>query len=118
MSAAGPGSRAPWDPGAQPERTRLAWQRTALSGLAASLVVGKLIARHSTVLGIVLAALAIAITAAMLVLSRIRYHRSNAALFARGRLPDARVYAATTALIVLTALGAAGYTLLELVAAP
>lgn len=111
-SATAPESQ-PWDPGGQPERTRLAWQRTALSGLACSLVVSKLVGGHSVVLGFVLAALAILTTVAMLVLGRIRYQRANAALFARDRLPDGRINAATVVLITITGVGAVFYAVLE-----
>ncbi len=104
-----------WDPAAQAERTRLSWQRTALSGLAASLVVGKLVSRHSVLLGVVLTGVAILITGAMLLLSRARYRRANAALFADARLPDARLAVATLGLILVTGVGAASYTVLELI---
>lgn len=116
MNSSAPETTArPWDPGGQPERTRLAWQRTALSGLACSLVVSKLVGRHSAALGFVLAGLAILTTVAMLVFSRVRYQRANAALFAEERLPDARINAATVVLIVITGVGGVFYAMLELI---
>ena len=116
MNSSAPETTArPWDPGGQPERTRLAWQRTALSGLACSLVVSKLVGRHSAALGFVLAGLAILTTVAMLVFSRIRYQRANAALFAEEQLPDARINAATVVLIAITGVGGVFYAVMELI---
>lgn len=45
-----------WDPGLQPERTNLAWQRTWLALLSAGLIVARLIVQYSVPIGIVLAA--------------------------------------------------------------
>ena len=47
------------DGGLQPERTRLAWQRTALTGLAALLVVVRLLIAVSPTVGVLVAVLAV-----------------------------------------------------------
>lgn len=46
------------DEGLQPERTRLAWQRTALTGLAALLVVVRLLVEVSPTVGVLVGVLA------------------------------------------------------------
>ncbi|MBA8792501.1 uncharacterized membrane protein YidH (DUF202 family) [Friedmanniella endophytica] len=101
------------DGGAQPERTGLAWQRTALSGLACSLVVAKLVAGRSPVLGVVLSALALLTTAAVFALGRRRYRRGSAAWSEDRPLPDGRLPLAAVGLIVVTALGAGCYTVIS-----
>lgn len=47
------------DGGLQPERTRLAWQRTALTALAALLVVIRLLVAVSPTIGVLVAVLAL-----------------------------------------------------------
>jgi uncharacterized membrane protein YidH (DUF202 family) len=79
---------APFDPGLQPERTLLAWRRTALAlGVAA------------------VAAAAFAYLAAAL-----RYRRTHAALTAAARLPgDGAALAAVAATAAMFALGGLCY---------
>jgi uncharacterized membrane protein YidH (DUF202 family) len=47
------------DAGLQPERTRLAWQRTALTGIAALLVAVRLLVEVSPLLGLLLGVAAV-----------------------------------------------------------
>lgn len=45
-----------WDPGLQPERTSLAWQRTWLALLSAGLIVARMVAHYSGAAGVAIAA--------------------------------------------------------------
>ncbi len=100
-----------WDAGLQPERTRLAWQRTSLSLLGAALVVARLVAVRDVLLGGLVAFVALAVSAAVAIHTTRRYRRSNRALFAGNYLPGGRVNAAMTGLLVLSGIGAAIYAL-------
>jgi uncharacterized membrane protein YidH (DUF202 family) len=99
----------PWDSGLQSERTKLAWQRTALSTLAFSLVVTRLIAFHSWPLAAVVAGLAGIAALAVAVSSTGRYRRINRALHGSTALPDARSFVALCALAVVAGIGALAY---------
>lgn len=99
----------PWDSGLQIERTKLSWQRTALSTLGFCLVVCRLVAIYSwpVALGVGLAALAVGLMLG--VTSTHRYKRGNLALHRHAALPDARAFATFTALILVAAIAALGY---------
>jgi uncharacterized membrane protein YidH (DUF202 family) len=99
----------PWDSGLQSERTKLAWQRTALSTLAFSLVVTRLIAFHSWPLAAAVAALAGIAALAVAVSSTGRYRRANRALHGSTALPDARSFGTLCALAVIAGVGALAY---------
>jgi putative membrane protein len=58
------------DPGLQPERTALAWQRSALALAVATIVVGRLTFEAAGALALIVVFLGLAHTAALFVLSR------------------------------------------------
>ncbi|MGY4719447.1 YidH family protein [Naumannella cuiyingiana] len=92
---------APWDPGLQNERTRLAWQRTALSLLVATLVMARLLAHTSIPLAIGLSTASVLIMAALARLAERRYRLAQRRLHANAPLSGAGLPAAMTALLVL-----------------
>lgn len=101
----------PWDSGLQIERTKLAWQRTALSTLVFSLVVARLLATQSVVVAVIIGLLAALAALALGLTATVRHHRGNRALYAQAPLPDARSYAALCALTLVAGAGAAAYAL-------
>ena len=103
----------PWDPGLQVERTALAWQRTLLSGLACSLVVARLLALVSWPAAVVTGVLAVLGTAALGALALQRFRRNDAALRRHAPLADGRAPALLSLLVVVTALAAGSFVLLE-----
>ena len=79
-----------YDPGLQPERTRLAWQRTGLAALVAGLLVARSAALWATVIvGVV--------TAAVLWLATAKLRHADSALSQAAPLPGAWALAAVTA---------------------
>ncbi|MFK4362496.1 DUF202 domain-containing protein [Rhodococcus sp. 27YEA6] len=62
-------------PGLQPERTVLAWRRTALSSVTVSVIIGREIALHPSVLRIAVFATLIITTAGVIVGTTIRHRR-------------------------------------------
>ena len=105
------GPRRPWDAGLQIERTGLAWQRTLLSGLTCALVVARLLALTSWAAGLVTGLLALGCTAALGFLALHRYRRNDSAVRQRRPLADGRDPLLLTALVAVTAAGAAGFVL-------
>jgi uncharacterized membrane protein YidH (DUF202 family) len=99
----------PWDPGLQNERTRLAWQRTILSGLTCSLLVSRLLAPRSVALAIAVGLAAVLSSATLGWFSTRRYADNHAALHAQETLHGARSHVVVTALVVVTAVAAFGY---------
>jgi uncharacterized membrane protein YidH (DUF202 family) len=91
-----------FDPGMQPERTALAWRRTALAMAAGSLVALRVFSESLGLWAVVPAAIAFAISAVVFVAAHVRYRRTHRALVA-DRGPDARVALAGGALIALVA---------------
>lgn len=103
----------PWDPGVQNERTRLAWQRTTLSGLTCSLLVARLLAEHSLLLAIAVGLAAIFSSAALGWFSSRRYLKNRIALRSDRLRDGGRSQLVLTGLVLVTALGALGYVAVQ-----
>ena len=93
-----------WDPGLQPERTALAWQRTALATAVAALAVTRLATHRPSVPVLVVAVLAAAFAALTAVRSAINYRRAVRELHAGRPLRPLGPALPTTAAIVLLGL--------------
>lgn len=100
-----------WDPGLQNERNRLAWQRTALSGLACCLVVARLLADTSLPIALVLALSAVISTGFLTWESIRRYRRTHDALFAGHAIGNGLPNLLITALVAITGIAALLYVL-------
>lgn len=89
-----------FDPGLQPERTRLAWQRTGLAGLVAGLLVVRSVAPWAAVIvGVA--------TALVLWLATTKLRRADDVLSRAAPLPGAAALAAVTVATML--LGAVAF---------
>lgn len=95
-----------WDRGVQIERTKLAWQRTALSATGCSLVIARFVGVHSIPAGIALGLLAVIGGIAVGTGASRRYRRTVRALHRSDSIPDGRVFALMTGLLLITGLGA------------
>lgn len=95
-----------WDRGLQVERTKLAWQRTALSATGCSLVIARFVGFHSITAGVAIALVAIVGGIAVGMAASRRYRRSAQALHHATALPDGRVFAMMTGLLVITGVAA------------
>ena len=98
-----------YDPGAQNERTRLAWQRTVLSLTVTGLVAGRLLASRHAPAAVALATLTLLGWLGITLLLRARYRASHRALHAAAHLPDGRANLALTAFVLLVGLGSLAY---------
>lgn len=101
----------PFDNGLQNERTRLAWQRTILSGLACSLLVARLLAPQLLGWSLLIGLVAVLNTAAVAWYTVRRYGANQVALYASRPVGDGRAQVALTALVIVTAGGALAYVL-------
>ncbi|HYP46639.1 MAG TPA: DUF202 domain-containing protein [Propionibacteriaceae bacterium] len=104
--------RPPWDSGLQNERTRLAWQRTTLSGLTCSLLVARLLATDSLALAIAVGLSAVVSSAALGWFTTRRYTENHLALHRRQAIDATRAQLVVTMLVVVTALAALVYVAL------
>lgn len=101
----------PFDPGLQNERTRLAWQRTVLSGLVCSLLIARLLASEQLLWALLIGLVAILNTALIGWYTIHRYGHHQEALYARLPVGDGRAQVAIAGLVVVTAIGALTYVL-------
>jgi uncharacterized membrane protein YidH (DUF202 family) len=98
-----------WSLGAQPERTALAWSRTALaSATLLGALVRQLLPTHR-VAGMALAVVAAPVVVAVAVAARARYRAGHRALHTDRALPDARLAAGCALLTTLVAVAASLY---------
>lgn len=91
---------APFDPGLQPERTALAWRRTALALSLGPLVAARLLAPQLGALAAVAALLGLAVGVAIAAATAVRYrtvHRALTEDAGIGRLPGAGLLLITAA---------------------
>lgn len=95
-----------WDTGLQPERTRLSWQRTALSSAACSLIIARLVGEANPYVGITVAVAAILCGIMIALTARRRLWHSTVAAHRSEPLPDARGFVWMTALIMVAGAGA------------
>ena len=103
---------APSDDGLQNERTRLAWSRTVLSGLACGLVVARLLATVSLTLALLTGILALGAATSIGGVSLRRFRRHGHALTAGRPVGDGRAPALAVVLLSGTAVAALGYVFL------
>ncbi|HMH58515.1 MAG TPA: DUF202 domain-containing protein [Galbitalea sp.] len=103
-----------FDPGMQPERTALAWRRTALAMAAGSLVALRVFPASLGLWAVVPAAIAFAISVVVFVSAHLRYRRNHRVLVA-DRGPDARVVLAGGALIALVAVATLAFGVIAVV---
>jgi uncharacterized membrane protein YidH (DUF202 family) len=94
-----------WDEGLQNERTTLAWGRSTLALLGCALLVARLATKVHPTVGVALAAAALILAGTVARVTSARYHRASAALSAGRPLPDGKLAALTTALLLLIGVG-------------
>jgi uncharacterized membrane protein YidH (DUF202 family) len=98
----------PTDPGLQPERTSLAWRRTAMSVLVGSLALAKMLGNDLPVPAMVIAVVGIMWAMDLALTARRRYvHGASALVYAAARGPGVQVArtAAVGALLGVVILG-------------
>lgn len=103
-----------WDEGVQNERTSLAWTRSILSGFGCALLLSRLAANTSWILGAVIALAALALALAAVRVSARRYRQAASALSAGEPLPDGTLPAIIVALVVLIGVTAVVFILVDL----
>ncbi|MQA10153.1 MAG: DUF202 domain-containing protein [Pseudonocardiaceae bacterium] len=105
------GAEPPPDAGLQTERTALAWLRSCLSVLVASVALARLAAHASIPLAVVITVTCLPLAVLVSVLAGARYRRT-AVLFRRARpIGDGLLPAGVTLLVALLGLAGIGYVL-------
>jgi uncharacterized membrane protein YidH (DUF202 family) len=94
---------APRDRGAQPERTGLAWERTAAAMGTAAVVVGRLAAERLGVAALFLAGAGLAGSVVLVLRGRRRGHRFTGALLGDGGAPGGVAVLGAAAVVALLA---------------
>lgn len=102
-----------FDPGAQNERTAMAWTRTTLALLVGVVLAARLAAEPLGIVAVVFGVVVASLALAMLVLARRRYRRAHDALHAEDALPDGKLPAMVTVIAVLLALLEITYTVID-----
>ena len=116
MTGSGAGPSDPsevWDPGVQNERTSLAWTRSILSCFGCALLLARLAADTSWIVGAVIALAALALALAAVRVSARRYRQAASALAAGQPLPDGTLPAVIVALVVLIGVAAVVFIVAE-----
>ena len=103
-----------WDEGLQNERTSLAWTRSILSCFGCALLLARLAANTSWILGASLAFAALALALAAVQVSARRYRKAASALSAGQPLPDGTLPAIIVALVLLIGSAAAVLIVVQL----
>jgi putative membrane protein len=93
----------PFDAGLQNERTALAWTRTALALLAAVFLAARITVAQLGAFTVVITAVTLPLATAVLAAASRRYRAAHRALHTRAALPDGRLPAAVTALVIALA---------------
>lgn len=100
-----------FDPGAQNERTALAWTRTGLALLVGVVLATRLAAGPLGVVAVVFGVVVAPLAVTVLVLARRRYHRAHNALHGRHALPDGRLAGLVTVVTLALALLEVAYAI-------
>ena len=97
--------------GAANDRTALAWTRTALALLGAALLATRAVADRFGLLATAFAVVALPMALVVLVGAGRRYRAARATLRTKSRLPDGRLPAGVTVLLVALAVTELGWVL-------
>ncbi|MGH8824688.1 MAG: DUF202 domain-containing protein [Jiangellaceae bacterium] len=108
-TATGPGVVSSGDSGRPHERTALAWTRTALALLGAALLATRVVVDRLGLLTVAVAVVTLPLAVVVLVGAGRRYRSAHVALRTPGRLPDGRLPAGVSVLVVVLAVTELGY---------
>jgi uncharacterized membrane protein YidH (DUF202 family) len=105
------GSAKPWDQGLQPERTALAWRRTALALCAGLVIAARTVAHQVPWLALELPVLALAIGIAVARAAHLRSRRLDTHLRGRASAPGGRLILVACVLTLAFGLAAVWWVL-------